>query len=578
MEKVRQNGKISWQLKEQIANAVNACCDGLNVTVEAVSLEHPTAEEHGDYSSNIALQLAKQLRDSPRKVAEKIVAVLEQTRSASASNDIIEKVEIAGAGFINFTLKQSKLIAEIGEIKKLTEKYGFGSSRQDEKIMIEFAHPNTHKQFHIGHLRNIVLGESIIRILESAGAKVYRTNYQGDVGMHVAKAVYGVLKLKDGYEQARELDTRGRVEFLGKAYVFGNKEFEENEEAKKEIVALNKKIYHKDLEIVKIWKETRQWSLDYFQLIYGRVYSKFDRLYFESEVAERGKQLVLQNVGKVFEESDGAIIFPGEKFGLHNRVFINSEGNPTYEGKDMGLGELQFKEYNPDVLIHNLGPEQWGYTQVMFEALAQLFPETRGREMHLTYGWVKLKEGKMSSRTGNVVLGEWLLDEVKSRLTEKYPDRVSDPEPIAVAAVKFSLLKVSSNQEISFSIDESVSLEGDSGPYIQYTYARAKSVLRKATNQKQDHSTALGITNEEMAILRWIYRFPEVATQAAKTYSPNLIASYLFELAKRFNNFYNNVQILGKDNEGFRLNLVEATSIVLKNGLNLLGIEALERM
>lgn len=570
-EKTNKNTNISWQLKEEIAKAVNASFNNLNLDVEAISLEHPTAEEHGDYSSNVALQLAKQLNENPRKMAEKIVSVLEQSRSSSGSNHI-SKISVEGPGFINFWLSEEFLIHQA---QSIDESYAEGKSRVGEKVMVEFAHPNTHKQFHIGHLRNIVLGESIVRILENEGAKVYRTNYQGDVGMHVAKALYGVLQLGDEYQDAKKMDTSGRVAFLGKAYVLGTSKFDEDEAAKKEIVALNKKIYHKDPEVFELWQETRQWSLDYFQLIYERVYSKFDRLYFESEVADRGKEIVLENVEKVFEKSDGAIIFPGEKFGLHNRVFINSEGNPTYEGKDMGLAELQFKEYNPDLLIHNVGPEQAEYFKVLFEALVQVLPETKGREMHNVYGWVKLKEGKMSSRTGNVVLGEWLLDEVKTRLAEKYPDRVSDPEPIAVAAVKFSLLKVSSNQEIAFSIDESVSLEGDSGPYLQYTYARARSILRKDESKSVAAIHESPLQNEEISILRWIYRFPEVVEQAARNYSPNLIASYLFELAKRFNNLYNNQQILGND---ARLKLTKATATVLKNGLNLLGIEALERM
>lgn len=481
---------------------------------------------------------------SPQEVAEKIVAQLcPDGRQGEAKN-----------GFINFWLTKEELI------KKMNPK-AENNSLAGKKIMVEFAHPNTHKQFHIGHLRNITLGETVSRLLTICGAKIIRANYQGDVGMHVAKALWGVQKLGK---------TAG-------AYVLGNKAFEEDEKAKKEIVDLNKKIYQKDPEIMPLWEQTRQESLDYFDKIYQRVYTKFDRLYFESEVAERGKELVLQNVGKFFEKSEGAIIFRAE----HTRVFVNSEGNPTYEAKDMGLGELQFKEYNPDLIIHNVGPEQASYFEVIFVALAKILPQTAGREKHLAYGWVKLKEGKMSSRTGNVVLGEWLLDEIKKRLGEKYPERLSDLEPVAVAAAKYSLLKIGREQEIAFDIDESISLEGDSGPYLQYTYARARSVLRKsvipakAGIYSNRSRVKPGMTKEEIAILRYLYKFPEVVEQAAKQYSPNLICSYLFELAKRFNYFYNNCPILENN---FRLMLTVSCGDVLKTGLNLLGIEALEKM
>lgn len=546
---VYSQNSIVFTLQKSLYEAIKLAYPDLSINQEEIILDHPTVEEFGDYSTNIA----KRSHLDP----EKIIANFNLAGVTPANLN----------GFVNFKLPQEFLIEEM---QKVDENYGKNDSLKNKKIMVEFAHPNTHKQFHIGHLRNITLGEHFCRLFAFCGAQVSRTNYQGDVGMHVAKALYGVLHLNDKCEEAKLKDTRGRVAFLGEAYILGSKEFEENELAKQEIVALNKKIYSKDPEIMGIYQETRQWSLDYFELIYERVYTKFDRLYFEGEVAGRGKELVLANVGKIFEESDGAIIFRGTS---HTRVFINSEGNPTYEGKDMGLGELQFKEYNPDLLIHNLGPEQLSYTSVMFEALAKLFPETAGREMHLPYGWVKLKEGKMSSRMGNVVLGEWLLDEIKKKISDKYPDRISDVEPIAVAAAKYSMLKVGREQEIAFDIDESITLDGDSGPYIQYTYARAKSVLRKSGTVGAIHESP--VQGEEMALLRHLYKFPEVVELAAKQYAPNVICTYLFELAKRFNNFYNNCPIIGND---FRIKTTAATAQILENGLNLLGIKALEKM
>ena len=438
-----------------------------------------------------------------------------------------------------------------------------------------------------------------------------------------------------------------KVDFLGKAYVAGNKAYAENEEAKKDIGKINMQIYAKDLSVWDLYKTTRQWSLDYFETIYKRVGSHYDRYYFESEVYESGKKNVLNGLEKgIFIKSDGAIIFPGEKFGLHNRVFITSEVNATYEGKDMGLGPLQFSEYHPDLIIHVVGPEQASYFQVVFEALAQLFPETRGKEYHLIYGWVKLKHGKMSSRSGNVVLGEWLIEEAKEKiynileksrskdnkngqpasvrqLADSGEAREEIAEKAAIAAVKYSFLKVSTQQQISFDIEESVSFEGDSGPYLQYTYARARSVLRKADTKREASSGKREENNasspllslsggiggvilniEEKEVLRMLYKFPEIVSSAAVTYSPSVVCKYLYELASAFNTFYNKHSILGAAKEvqsskfkvqsneakglamkqfsnettNFRLFLTAATAQVLKNGLYLLGIETLERM
>jgi len=621
-------------IKDEIIQLIKKALEELGISSDGVMLEHPGEEGHGDYSSNVAMQLFKEYKTklklksyrSPRELAEKIV-------NSIPKNDIIEKVEVAGPGFINFYLSESLLLTSIDKVLSEKDEYGKSEIFKEKKFMVEFAHPNTHKMFHIGHLRNITTGEAIVRILEANGAKVIRANYEGDVGMHIAKCMYAILRnvnekfnnieeLKDEFKTIKE-----RVEFLGKMYTEGNRLYESNEESKRAIEDLNKKIYNKDPDIFNLWKETRQWSLDYFETIYKRVNSNFDRYYFESEVFKRGKEIVLEFLKKgIFKESEGAVIFPGEKFKLHNRVFITSDGNPTYEGKDMGLGELQFKEYDPDLIIHVVSSEQAGYFQVIFEALAQIFPETRGREKHLIYGWVNLKSGKMSSRTGNVILGEWLLDEAKKRIDEimgkvvkgkgyssseteslnsikdKFSPDGSDNnnipdvlEKVAVSSVKYSFLKMEIKSDISFDFEESIDFDGDSGPYIQYVYARTKSIERNAGDYSSSKARSVmtfkdkispdGSNNrfnpEEISILRWIYRFPEIIEEAGKRFAPNAICSYLFELAKRYNLFYNKLPILKAESEemrDFRIMLNTAVGQVIKNGLEILGIETVERM
>lgn len=574
--------------------------------------------------------------------------------------------------------------------------------------MVEFAHPNTHKAFHIGHMRNITTGESIIRLLEAVGHKVIRANYQGDVGMHIAKAIYGLSQISN----SQKLDIKEKVELLGRAYAAGSKAFDDpsadGEKAKETIKDYNFLVYAaaqrfqkehgieqsstdylhfvKDRqaevdEIYELWKETRQWSLDYFESIYKRLGSRYDRYYFESECLA-GVDLARDAVKKgVLTESEGAIIFNGKPYGLDTRVFVNSLGLPTYEGKELALAKTQFTEFSKlDLLIHVLGPEQVSFTNVTFK-VEELLGIQKNQQLHLVYGWVKLKHGKMSSRSGNVVLGEWLIDEAKKEIynilqksmskstkadqalgsdlevrllankgltlseeTNSQPASAESfgeakeeiAEKAAIAAVKYSFLKVSTRQEISFDIEESVNFNGDSGPYIQYTYARCKSVLRKAGEERlassvqspvknvilerrdvsnntsrsdriplRDSITPSGfqndmflkgtvLNNEERLVLRKLYQFPEVVLEAANNYAPNMICEYTYDLASLYNTFYNKHTILGnaslpplklrggrgsyENKSAFRLQLTAATAEILKQGLYLLGIETLERM
>jgi len=330
--------------------------------INEIKIEHPEQEIYGDYSTNIAMIIAKKAKKDPIEIAELLTENFK-----NKIPDLFERIKIIKPGFINFFVSNKYLQRQVKEILKKKEKFGQLDIGKGKTIMVEYAHPNTHKLFHIGHLRNITNGESIVRILKANNFKVIRANYQGDVGLHIAKCLWAMKKTENLEDKIKTLkNINEKVEFLGERYVAGNKSYEENENAKKEILEINKQIYNKDPEIEDLRKKTRQWSLDYFEKIYKRVYTHFDRYYFESEVAQLGKEIVLKAVKKgVFEKSKGAIIFPGSKYGLHDRVFITSENNPTYEAKDMELGRLQFKEYNPDLIIHNVGPEQKEYFQVV---------------------------------------------------------------------------------------------------------------------------------------------------------------------------------------------------------------------
>jgi|SRR5579872_6561237 len=591
-------------IKEEIREAIQKALAELEISFENASIDYPADPEHGDYATNVALMVAKKVGKNPKALAEEII---QKMRNSA----LFDKLDIAGPGFINMWIKNEEFVKVTDSLRNSKDQFDSLNKSNKGKIMVEFAHPNTHKAFHIGHLRNITTGESIVRLLEAVGAKVIRVNYQGDVGMHIAKAIHGLtmligegeidlkgLKIKDSsndkdrvLEIVRALevwDIRKRMALIGKAYSHGSKLFEENKISNAEIRQINIAIYSGDWGIYKPYEEvyqiTRKWSLEYFDHIYKRVYTHFDRLYFESEVYEAGRENVLEGLKKgIFQKSDGAIIFPGSQYGLHDRVFISSEGNPTYEGKDMGLAPLQHKEYHPDQIIHVLGPEQFGYTRVIFRALDLLFPDDAGKQLHLVYGWVKLKHGKMSSRTGNVILGEWLLDEAKKKIVESYETFDEIAEQIAVGAVKYSFLKVGLSQEIAFDLEESISLQGNSGPYLQYTYARTQSVLEKAKSRNYASKKIQGelvLQPEERDVLKQLVRFPEIVSEAAQRYAPHIVCTYLFDLAQAFNLFYQKLPILKAEvkERDIRLHITESTGIVLKRGLDLLGIRAPEKM
>ncbi len=588
----------------------------------------PPKSEMGDFSF-ACFELAKAEKKNPVEVAKEIVKTVGAGRDLPVQ--ILEKITAIGP-YVNFYLN-SAAIAEV-VLKEVKDK-NFGKSKigDKKKIMVEFAHPNTHKAFHIGHLRNAITGESMVRILENAGYKVVRANYQGDVGMHIAKCLWGIWHNNFCHSEERsdeeslsqkmlrqrslaaarddKLETiDDKVKFLGEAYVRGSTAFEEDEKVKEEIIEINDKIYSQDKSIKELYKTTRKWSLAYFDKIYKRLGTRFDRLYFESETFKKGKEIVLKFLSKgVFIVGEGgAIVFEGSKYGLHDRVFVNSKGFPTYEAKDLALAELQFKEYKPEMILHLVAKEQTEYFKVMFKSLEFTFPKSKEREKHLEYGWVSLKEGKMSSRTGQVVLGEWLLDEVKNKIAEimkdnKFSDKEKVIEKIAIAAVKYSMLKTGVRNDIKFDFNESISLTGDSGPYLLYIVARINSILAKSQNvdchseprlsrgeealpQKTLRQRSLAVARDdkktllEKSLLLHLSEFSTITKLAAESFDPSKIAKYLLDLAQKFNEFYSQCPILQAEEETqkFRLRLIKEVRQVMERGLYLLGIETVKEM
>lgn len=542
-------------------------------------LTHPELEQHGDYAANLGLVLAKHVGLPPRDVAEKVIAAL-------GDNDLIQKVEVAGPGFINIYLNPQFLWSQVLEVISQGQSYGI-RKEGGRKIMFEYGTPNTHKMPHIGHLFSYCYGESMTRILEANGNSLFRENYQGDVGLHVAKCLWAYQK---NTVDTSSMALAEKIELLQTRYQEGSLAYDEDPQAKQEIDQLNKKIYDRDVSVVSDWEETRSWCVDYYAQFEERIGSHFQNHYFESQTNARGKEIVLENVGKVFEEDQGAVIFRGEKHGLHTRVFINQLGNPTYEAKDVGLMSLKLEEdFKADEYVITTAMEQNEYMKVVFKAHEELFPDTKGKLRHIGFGLVNLTTGKMSSRTGQILTAFSLLELVKERVRQHLRDnRDYTPEEaeeiaeiVALGAVKYSFLRSTATKNISFDLESSISFEGNSGPYLQYTYARCQSVLRKAGEiNVSDVQLLQELSAEESSLLRWVYRYSEAIDEAATQYSPHAIAGYLFELAQRYSVFYNNQPILVDDLmvRNSRLILTKAVAQVLGNGLNLLGIKVADKI
>ena len=562
-------------IKEEIRKLIEKAIKSFGSYDGPVLVETPKEKTHGDYSTNIALALAKKLNKNPIEVAGGLVKELS---SKVLKNIGIEKVEVAGPGFINFYLSKKFFVENL---KKINKNFGKNSNLKDQKVIVEYTDPNPFKEFHIGHLMSNSIGESISRIFEFQGAKVKRANYQGDVGLHVAKAIWGKMQNQNQAWQ--------------NAYVFGSEKYEINETAKKEITELNKKIFERsDKNINALYDKGKKESLEYFEKIYKTLGTKFDYYFFESAVADFGKKIVENGLKSgIFEKGEkGATIFKGEKTGLHTRVFINSEGLPTYEAKELGLAHIKYKKYGYNQSVIITGNEINEYFKVLLSAMLQIFPELAEKTKHIGHGMMRLSEGKMSSRTGKIITFEFLLNKVEELVKEKIKDRdLSDlekkeiTEKVAIGALKYSILKQSIGSDIVYDFEKSISFEGDSGPYLQYSYARANSVLEKSKAEKIKSDTNLRMTSEftnekTSGLEKMMVYFPEVVQKAGREYEPHVIVLYLTELAREFNNYYANNKIVDKADEfsPHRVALTEAFSIIMKNGLWLLGIDVLEKM
>ena len=542
------------------------------------SVDYAPAHAGADFATNAALSAAKALGKNPQEVAKEISEAL-----VKENVPFVEMVSVAGPGFVNISLTPQFFSDTVARALADAEEWGRNASREGDRVMVEYTSPNLFKPLHAGNLMSNIIGESIARLVEAVGAKVSRVNYASDIGLTVAKGVWG---LKSGGFSPDDIHE------LGRAYLVGGKAYEEDEKAKVEIDAINRALYAgNDEELNQLRQRGIKTSLaDLMETCRILGTKKFDIEIFESESGPVGRDIVLSHVDDgIFEESDGAVVFKGERFGLHTRVFINSAGLPTYEAKDVGLAKLKADKYPFDQSITVTALEQKEYFKVVIRAIESIFPNLQGKVQHIAYGFLTLPTGKkMASRKGEVVTGEALIKEMTEKAREREQSGVEHEhakevgadvsQKIAVAAIKYTVLKQGTNKNVMFDPEKSLSLEGDSGPYLQYAQVRASSILRKAEVENIE-ANASGERGEVTLVERLLIRFPEIVEHSAQEYEPHYVAQYLTELASAFNSWYAQGKVLdGTDKAPYKLALVDAVGTTLKNGLYLLGIEAPQQM
>lgn len=563
-----------FMLKAELHRALEGIVSGLGSTA-SFTVDYPPkdAASTADYATNVALAAAKDLGKKPVEVAEEIASKLRE-----AALPMIESVSVAGPGFINIALVPSFFAETIARILSDGEGWGSNASREGDRVIVEYTSPNLFKPLHVGNLMANIIGESVRRLVGALGAKVVRVNYVSDIGLTVAKGVWGLKKIgSDGSDIGK----------LGEAYLAGSAAYDEDVAAKDEIDAINRALYAGDDRELNALREkgTATSFVHLMELCRMLGTEKFDLVLKESESGPIGRDIVRSHIEDgIFEESDGAIVFRGEKYGLHTRVFINSAGLPTYEAKDVGVAKLKQDRAPFDQSIVVTGAEQREYFRVVNKAIEEVFPNLRQKLMHIPNGFLTLPSGKkMSSRKGGVLTGESVLEELVSRTAEKSAGReLADArrthEQVATAAIKYVILKQALGKNVIFDMEQSLSFEGDSGPYLQYAYVRTASILRKA-KEEGVAPDAHGAHGAPFDLERLLIRFPEAVERAAGEYEPHHVAQYLTELAGEFNSWYASSKVLdGTDEAPYKLAIVEAVGQTLKNGLYLLGIQAPEQM
>jgi len=528
-----------------------------------------------------------QVKERAKQIADFIAEKLELPNE-------FEKIESVN-GYLNIYFNSKNFAKKvIDSVLEAGENFGRGKNSA-KTIMVEFSQPNTHKAFHVGHLRNMVLGSSVSDILEFAGNSVIRTNYIGDIGLHVIKWLWNYST----HHMDEIPPQEGMTRWMGQLYAEAVKRLEDNPELEEEVRVLFKRWDERDPEIVSLWEKTREWSLQAFEQVYTLLGIHFERIYFESEVEEAGKDIVWELIEKKIAKDErpaGAVVVDLDQI-LETKetyrvlVILRSDGTSLYSTKDLALAIMKFKEYPLDQSIYVIDVRQSLYMQQIFKVMQLMGYDWAQKCHHLAYEIVNLPGNvTIASREGTVVLLEDLISEAEKRalkiVQEKNPDlpivaREDIARTVAIGAIKYSLLSRDNTKIITFDWDAAMDVNGQAAPYIQYAAVRANSILRKVQfSIPEACEISYKLSKDEIEMINYLMRFPQEVQRAANDFRPLLIANYAFELSKVFSNFYNNCPVLSADSQvrGLRLRIVAAARQVIRNSLNLLGIEVPEVM
>lgn len=516
--------------------------------------------QFGDYTSNVALKLAKAVGDNPRRIAERIAEKLAETGE-------YESVEVAGPGFVNIRLNDDALLA-------LTKKEPL-PTRAGETIVIETNNPNPFKAMHIGHAFNAILGDTVANLLALSGAKVYRVSYHGDVGLHVGKSMYSLLRYADGdVSKIESVPENERNSFMSRMYAEGSKAYKEDEEAKQEINQLAEQSFAPDDALyAQIYELCKTWSFEQIDRTVKRLGNlPTERRFLESDADHRGVEIVKKNVPDVFQESDGALIFKGSEHGSFDNAFVAGSGRGLYAARDLGLMQLKNEYFHPTHSYIVTAEEQRDYFKGVIAAAGMVWPDQKDVTVNISTGTVKLSTGKMSSRDGDVVEISWLFDQFAEAINQ----RGGEPtDAIVAGALRYQFLKVKIGSDVVFDVNEAVSLTGNTGSYLQYAHARARRILEKT---EATFTIPTEVRPEDRVLVRKLGEYHEIIRLAMTQLEPHHICNYLFELAQEFNRYYEKNQVIGGEHEQHRLGLVALYADTLSAGLMVLGIHAPDKM
>jgi arginyl-tRNA synthetase len=559
--------KIKFAAAEEINKALG------EELVSASDLIYPPNAEMGDLSLPL-FKIAKKTGKNPAQIAGELVSIKIKTISGLS----------AAGPYLNFKFNVQDLGAGvIGEILELKNEYGKNNSGQGRKIMIEYSNANTHKEYHIGHLRNICYGDAVSRVLAANGNESIPVSYINDFGIHVAKTLWAYLEF---YKDEELPENKG--EFLGRVYVRASMESKDNKVAKQMIELIMKKIESCAGSEYDLWRTTRHWSIEQFDKIYNELGVEFKATYHESEVIDEGREIVEDMKKKgILNESQGALIADLEEYKLGVLMFLRSDGTALYPVADTALAKRKAEEFSPDESVYVTDIRQDLHFRQLFKVL-ELYG-IKNKLTNLGYEFVKLPSGMMSSRSGNVITYAELRDELYKKAQEETAKRHADwsgdkiaqaAKAISFGAMKFEMLKVGADQVIVFDINKALSFSGFTAAYLQYTCARLKSIFRKAGEFKKDIDYSLFKEKEEAGLLIKIAKYPEAIARAGEEYDPSAISKYIFELAQTANDYYHKIPVLKaeKNTRDARLLLLAAAALVLESGLDLLGIDSVEEM